>query len=326
MLRTRQNLSRIFSKFVPATISRAGLACIGLCVLLAGCAGAQKPPDDLLSEQAQSQRKAFGGFKKRSERVREQQAATIAQITKPQAGEATTTREVDTDWAIVLYMFRGPQALEGGTRGLYKVQNELGLADAYLGERSGGVAILYGRYKGPGDKQAQTDLATIKAIKLEGEPLFVEAVLAPPQASADEGALPDFDLAQVKAKQPEVVYALQVGIYRHIDGSDASPQELADFRDAAEKAVLALRAQGQEAYYYHGPRSSTVTVGLFTEDDYITSVRDELGQFQKLPRPKFSDRVRAAMETNPHNLVNGQGIRDGKRDRLQPSFLIRVPG
>jgi hypothetical protein len=110
-----------------------------------------------------------------------------------------------------------------------------------------------------------------------------------------------------------------------MDGRDATAQELAKFRDAAERAVVALRAQGQEAYYYHGPRSSTVTVGLFADEDYMISVRDELGQMQKLPRPRLSARVRDAMDANPYNLVNGQGVKDGKRDRPQASFLIRVP-
>jgi hypothetical protein len=39
----------------------------------------------------------------------------------------------------------------------------------------------------------------------------------------------------------------------------------------------------------------------------------------------LSARVRDAMDANPYNLVNGQGVKDGKRDRPQASFLIRVP-
>ncbi|MFN7887155.1 MAG: hypothetical protein ACK5Q4_17040 [Phycisphaerae bacterium] len=301
----------------------AALACIGLALTLSACATAQKPqdkPEKPLSDQAAQQQQAFSGFKKRRDRIREEQSAAIAELAPDRA-----RREVDTSWAIVLYMFRGNQALEGAKQGLYKVQTQLGLQDAYLGERSGGIAILYGKYTGPQDQRAQTDLATIKAIEIEGEPLFTEAILAPPQAAPGEGALPDFDLALVKDTNPEAVYTLQVGIYRNMDGRDATAQELADFRDAAERAVVALRAQGQEAYYYHGPRSSTVTVGLFADEDYMISVRDELGQMQKLPRPRLSARVRDAMDANPYNLVNGQGVKDGKRDRPQASFLIRVP-
>lgn len=326
MRRTRQNLSTFFRELVLTSVRCAAIACIGLLLPLSGCGGAQKPQETTEKEQSQqaaAQQQAFSGFKKRRDRQREQQSAALAELT----GKASdrSERQIATDWAIVLYMFRGPSALEGAKQGLYKVQTQLGLQDAYLGERSGGVAILYGKYSGPQDPQAQSDLATIKAIKIEGEPLFTEAILAPPQAAPSEGELPDFDLALVKDAQADAIYTLQVGIYRNMDGRDASPQELAEFRDAAERAVVALRAQGQEAYYYHGPRSSTVTVGLFTDEDYITAVRDELGQMQKLPRPRFSARVREAMEANPSNLVNGQGVKDGKRDRVQPSFLIRVP-
>lgn len=314
-----------FSLFFRCAPRCAALACLGLSLALSACAPAQNPQTDTpkpLSEQGTQQQQAFSGFKKRRDRMREEQSAAIAELSgKPQ----TARREIETDWAIVLYMFRGPRALEAAKQGLFKVQTQLGLQDAYLGERSGGVAILYGRYTGPQDPRAQTDLATIKAIKIDEEPLFTEAILAPPQAAPGEGALPDFDLALVKDTNPEAVYTLQVGIYRNMDGRDATSQELADFRDAAERAVVALRAQGQEAYYYHGPRSSTVTVGLFTDEDYLISVRDELGQMQKLPRPRLSARVRDAMDANPYNLVNGQGVKDGKRDRPQASFLIRVP-
>jgi hypothetical protein len=317
--------SRILTVFFRDAGWCAGLACVGLGAVLSGCAAAQKPPETTKAE-ATAQQQAFGGFKKRRDRQRDEQSAALAALTKtPDGDSAARRKEVDTAWAIVLYMFRGPQALVGAQQGLYRVQSQLGLQDAYLGERSGGVAILYGRYSGAQDPKAQADLATIKAIEFEGGPLFAEAILAPPDSGGSAGDRPDFDLALVKDTQPEAIYTLQVGIYRLMDARDPTPAELAEFRDVAEQAVTALRAQGQEAYYFHGPRSSTVTVGLFTEEDYLTSVRDELGQLQKLPRPRLSARVREAMEVNPHNLVNGQGVKDGRRDRVQPSFLIRVP-
>jgi len=107
------------------------------------------------------------------------------------------------------------------------------------------------------------------------------------------------------------MYSLQIAVY----DKDYGP----NFRDAAEQAARTLRKQGQEAYYYHGPNRSMVTLGLF---DYDTAFDSVPGR-----QDTYSQRVRALQEKYPHNLLNGRTIIEkspGKPDSIQPSFLVRV--
>ena len=85
--------------------------------------------------------------------------------------------------------------------------------------------------------------------------------------------------------------------------------------------AVQMRREGEEAYYFHGPRRSMVTIGLFDETEYDT----------KAPgKPKQSKRLLDLRKAHPYNLVNGQGMRvkikgqKGEGD-ISPSFLVNVP-
>ncbi len=80
-----------------------------------------------------------------------------------------------------------------------------------------------------------------------------------------------------------------------------------------------MRTEGEAAFYFHGPRMSVVTVGVFFENDVdaVTGI---------------SRAVRDLQARYPSNLDNGKEIMETKRlpggrveKRTQPSFLINVP-
>jgi hypothetical protein len=147
---------------------------------------------------------------------------------------------------------------------------------------------------------------------------------------ATAASLMQFDLSTIRDRVGEdVKYTLQVARYGHTDRSQPTPEELAGFRETAEKAVLELRQDGDEAYFYHGPFGSSVTIGLFTEADYVTQVRDERGGLTNLPKPYESAALSALRAKYPHNLVNGttlQTRRKGSEEMVtQGSFLVAVP-
>ena len=109
-------------------------------------------------------------------------------------------------------------------------------------------------------------------------------------------------------------------MYTRVDGRAPSAQDLSQFRAAAEQAVARLRADGEQAFYHHGPSASTITVGVFGESDH-----DPAGGFD-------SHRPTEARERHPHNLVNGQGFHETLRTdsgqavrRLQRSQLVAIP-
>jgi len=86
--------------------------------------------------------------------------------------------------------------------------------------------------------------------------------------------------------------------------------------------VRELRAEGDQAFYYHAPYRSMVTVGVFGESDFDATTTP----------PIESRRLRQTREKFPHNLLNGKGIREtitnsaGQRvTRLQPSSLVAIP-
>lgn len=242
------------------------------------------------------------------------------------ASSSSASREGQSagGWSIVIVAFRGPSQDADAQAGLARVRSVGNLPDAYLEKRGETTVIALGRYAGPDDPRAQADLERVRAVEAEGQRPFAAAVLAPPAGAAAPGAFPEYDLRNAKRLNGDwALYTLQVGVYSREGGGPAKPEELAEFRKAAEAAVVQLRHEGHQAFYYHGPNRSMVTVGLFGKDDFDPQV------------PGISSpALRRMREAFPHNLLNGRGIReripgrprnDPDAWRLQPSALVAVP-
>jgi hypothetical protein len=237
----------------------------------------------------------------------------------PAARAGQGVQEQQGAWSIVIAA-GADEAAEAASRELLaKVQREGGLPEAYAERRGKAVVIAYGRYSGPDDPRAQRDLARIRDITVDGEKPFIGAVLVPPPFEALPGSIPEYDLNNVKrTRGKDALYTLQVAIYTRLDTNNPKPQELAEFRKAAEKAVIELRREGEEAFYYHGPRGSTVTVGVFGPEDHD-------------PTKPGSDSfvLREARRRHPLNLVNGAPLltrtRGQTQAKPQPSFLVPIP-
>jgi hypothetical protein len=184
--------------------------------------------------------------------------------------------------------------------------------------------LAFGRFDSPDEPAAREALDALRAIEIEGERPFAGAVLAPPSPDLLTGSLPQFDLRTVKEKfGPDALYTLQIGVYGRADRTPPESAELAEYRRTAERAVYDLRRQGEEAYYYHAPNRSMVTIGVFGPDDHD-------------PRTPGleSNRLSDTRLRHPHNTLNGQGIRERIPNRpaddptgwkLQPSALVGVP-
>ncbi|WP_428940859.1 hypothetical protein [Fontivita pretiosa] len=149
----------------------------------------------------------------------------------------------------------GPMHVERANR----VKNELiastGMPDWYVVHENGQSLLYYGYYKAindpeqPGETQrAQTDRRRIDLMtdpmgnRPFREALFVELAAPDPQAP------PEWNLANAKG-----YWSLQIAAYKD------SP----DRKQAAVDAVREARAQGVEAYYYHGPTVSSVCIGAW---------------------------------------------------------------
>lgn len=252
----------------------------------------------------------------------------------------TPDAQRDAAWTVVLAAFRGTDALAQAQAALPKVRAVAGLEDAFLTQRGPAVFIGLGRFADPAEPDAQALLQRVRAIDVQGERPFAQSFFAPPQRPAPAGAppgaggaagRPEFNLANARQQfGPRAELTLQVGVYGRDDLERPTDADLAESRALAEAAVQTLRREGELAFYYHGPRRSMVTVGIFSERD----LKDQHPGIDRLKR------------LFPHNLYNGQGVRlrrgtpapGGGPDQpaapgapakgdgeLQQSMLVRIP-
>jgi hypothetical protein len=271
--------------------------------ILPGCAGQKPPPPPPPTPENE-------GFAKISNQASEVFGAKKA----PAPGQA------DAGWSIVIISAVGEDMERNAQLALEKVRAKGGLHQAYTERRGKSMVVAYGRYPGPDSKEAQADLKRIQNTVIDGATPFAEAILTPPPYDALPGSVPEYDLSTLKQRRGKnALYTLQVAAYTRMDGKPASDKDLADFRAAAEKAVVELRREGEEAFYHHGPRMSVVTVGVFGEKDV-----------DPVHAGKESMVVQMARQRHPLNLVNGQGVKVRNRGQseaqLQPSRIIVIPG
>lgn len=228
----------------------------------------------------------------------------------PQAGAAT--------WSIFLQAVGDPLSARDT---LTWIRDKGGLPEARLEKRGQRYLIAYGRYRDPAMPEARADLQRVRGTVVDGELPFAGASLIAPAAADSAVKFDEFDLRTVKQRlgKNQAIYTLQVNAYGRPDRAKPSAEELKEFRSTAEEAVKKLRADGDEAYFYHGPHMSIVTIGVFGPSDY-----DE-----RRPGLADSPRLKAAREKFPNNLLNGMGVRVRSAGQgeatLQRSQLVAIP-
>lgn len=241
------------------------------------------------------------------------------------SGAAAGESESAAHWSIVLVAFTGPDQAGNAAKGVAKARTEGRLPGAYAEKRDKATVVAYGKYDGPDDPQGVADLERIRSMQIQGQKPFTGAMLVPPDPSHLAGSLPELDLRNAKKLlgKDKALYTLQVAIYGRGDRSPATPDEIAEYRKAAEEAAVILRRDGELAFYYHAAERSMVTVGVFGQDDY-----------DPLNRPGIeSPALMDARKRHPLNLLNGKGIRERipvkegtpEAFRMQPSMLVGVP-
>ncbi len=299
--------SRISARHVPAFFKRRGLGTAPLLLVLVACAllgpgvahAADPKPSDALKEEA---RKVLGG-KNDSDKTK-----------KPGAND-----EQSSQWSIAIMSLRDETRREAAPLALEQVRTKGRLPEAYIDERPGATVIAYGKYSGPDDAQAQEDLKRVRAIEVEGITPYAFAFLCPPVARDKAGLTPEYNLPRAKLLfGDKAVQTLQVAVYGREELKNPTEKDLAEVRTKAEEYCVQLRREGELAFYYHGPRRSMVTVGVFDTNDYDPQL------------PSYnSARLQEVRKRHPYNLYNGAAIREKrpgqKEGRLQPSTLVMIP-
>jgi hypothetical protein len=219
-------------------------------------------------------------------------------------------------WTIALVVFRGENADELGRLALNKVRTEGNLPEAFSERRGEAVMIAYGRYESSDSPRAVQDIKRIQEMQVGSQKPYRDALLTPPTSGFNLGNMPQLNLVQAKAMYGDAaLYTLQVAVYGRRDLPNPTQADLSEGRRAAEQAAVRLRQEGEQAFYYHGPRMSMVTIGAFNQEDFDPQT------------PSYkSTRLLETQKRHPYNLYNGAGIKEiSKGGRLQPSNLVEIP-
>lgn len=225
------------------------------------------------------------------------------------AGSGGAATDLPSGWSIVLEGFSGPDAPARAQSRAAEIAAMLGRQDVSVRQTRSGAAVVLGLYRRPDDRQAQADLASVRAFRSGSAAPFATAFLAPPVDRADPGDAPELSLATARQTfGPRAAYTLQIGVYEAADRNQA--------KRAAEEAAARLRRDGELAFYYHGATRSSVTVGVFTDADFDAQLRPT------------NPTMIALQQRYPLNLLNGQFPiieHVGDESRQQPSSLVRIP-
>lgn len=213
---------------------------------------------------------------------------------------ASTTPENDK-WSILIEQYEGQTGKRQATRLINQLHNQTRLPDLWVHEAPSHTLVYRGLYDRPTDTRAISDLRQTRLVRLKNGQSFTSAKLIALGSASETSAL---DL-----RQHSGMYSLQIAYYDDAFGSK--------FRQAAEQAAQTLHADGNESFYYHGPHRSMITLGLFTNDDFV----------QKGVHQVYGPRIKALQEKFPYNLGNGRTIVEKVNNQslgAQPSFLVRV--
>jgi hypothetical protein len=210
-------------------------------------------------------------------------------------------------WAIEVARFEGRRADRKAERLADRLREELRIADVWwdtVGYDEDKAVVYRGQYVDPKGVIAQEDLQQTRRLRLDGRTPFELAELV------DLGGTTFLTDSPLDLSRHPGKYSLMIGYY------DARLGE--DYRLAAEEVAQMLRERGEEAYVYHVPDKSAVTIGLFDVDAFATG---DDGQ------RTYSQAVREVQQKHPTLMGNGRTIvmkRDGRTLGEMQTYLIFV--
>ncbi len=221
------------------------------------------------------------------------------------AGQVSADTPRGGSWAVELESFDGPERFREAFALVGELQREADVADLWYDDNGARSTVYAGRFRSPRQSDAVRALEQVRRVELGGERRFADAGMRDVSGVQVDAALLD----PLDLKRHRGAYTLQAGYY------DAEFGQA--FREAAEEAAQTLRDEGHEAYFYHGPNRSLVTVGIFTSRDFAT-VR---GMQSYGPRMK---EVQGQFPVHFRNGLEQIITRDGQKIAPQQTSIIHV--
>jgi hypothetical protein len=220
----------------------------------------------------------------------------------------------NASYTILLSVFRGENHMAEARNTKVTVEKSSSWNDLFVVHKAGWSELYRGRYVSMED--AQGDLKKTKAWRdaLGDQPFAHAMVMALP---GKEVGPPEWNLLRTGG-------VFTVAVAEFYDVPEASYVGRKDF---AVRCCREFRAEGLEAYYYHGPAKSFVCIGSFPEASYPSI--NEGGKIKQVVR---DERIRALLKRFPLLAVNGRQellvvrSRSGKPEKLATSsYVMEIP-
>lgn len=221
----------------------------------------------------------------------------------------------NASFTILLCLVPGPNHVADAEAYKNTVAKATGWRDVYLVHESEWSKLYRGRYLSP--HQAQGDLEQAQAWRdSRGLLPFARALVMPLPAPKQVGP-PEWSLLRTSG-------VFTVTVAEFYDVPEASYVGRKDF---AVQCCRELRSRGLEAYYYHGPAKSFVSIGAFPESSYPS-----VNQNGTMRRAVRDPRIQSILQKFPHLAVNGRQdlfvveTRSGQPAALATSsYVMEIP-
>lgn len=239
---------------------------------------------------------------------------------------SAAARKSDATYTVMLRVFSNPGHARDAAQWRDKLSSALGWKGLTVVTQSDFSVLYWGQFSSIG--AASSTLAKAKAYRdQKGNAHFSNASITILPGS-DENQ-PEFELRNCPGQ-----YTLLVADFQNV------PEQ--GYLGRMEDAVAycrELRAKGQEAYYYHGPSSSSVTVGSFGADAIKNQrqvIRDPSGMEPPLTISQpvvVSPELKNLQKQYPHRLWNLREVRNKLKDpsgqivseTIPASVPVKVP-
>lgn len=222
-------------------------------------------------------------------------------------GETSATGTQARRYAVELGRFETSTEIGQATQLVRQARTDGGLAEVWYSSDAEWTRVYAGNFSDPDSPTAEALLREARRATIGGQRAFADAEIVAIGAGRAE-TLDPFDLRTLSGRG---LFTLQVGYFdRDTEGS---------FRRAAERTVRQMRANDEEAYYYHGPYRSLILINTWTRDQAFTSVTGQMD--------RYSNEVRAVQRKYPHNVPNGRlftAADDADFVRTQASFIVPI--
>ncbi|HAU36400.1 MAG TPA: hypothetical protein DCX07_01615 [Phycisphaerales bacterium] len=221
----------------------------------------------------------------------------------------------DDAYTILLYMSARIGHIDEVKSMKLAVEKNTGWKDLTVVHQEGSSALYRGSYRTIED--AQADLrATKEFVSAEGVRPFLGAILMP--TPGKEVGPREWNL-----ENAEGVYTVMVAVFY-----DMPERNYVGRKRFAADYCKQLRQAGYDAYFFHGPARSAVTIGTFPAEAVGETREGE----QTVPVIR-DERVRTILRDFPRLAVNGAGERvrtldprTGKYEYVdQTTYVIRIP-